>query len=236
MEARWGMWSSMRSSPERKESGFVCLSTQAPRTPCCPRSWRSGSRSPWPPGGLTSGSPTAAESPCVSVPYSFGCSDAKRRTPRSSALRVSSLYSALRPSRPSAWRSTPRPASSSPRPRAHSGQACAPAVPHVRELPTRHRQHVARALAELADDGRLEARVHLAVVAPRVLAALPVIPVDAAEELRPRAVILALDQVAGALPALRRVGGIAPRGAGIVAEPRGELEKQGRRGDLRIAP
>src|SRR5207302_2262683 len=107
-------------------------------------------------------------------------------------------------------------------------------VPHVGELPARHPQHVASALAELPDDRRLEARVHLAVVAARVLAALPVIPVDAAEEILPRAVVLALDQIARALPSLRREGRVAPWRARVVAEPGRELEEQRRRRDLRI--
>src|SRR5207245_11255946 len=94
----------------------------------------------------------------------------------------------------------------------------APRVPHVLYLPARHREHVRKALSELPHDRRLEARVHLAVVAARILARLPVVPVDAAEELLPGGVVLALDQVAGALPALRRVGRIAPRSARVVAQ------------------
>jgi hypothetical protein len=77
--------------------------------------------------------------------------------------------------------------------------------------------------------------VHLAVVALRVAAALPVVPVDAAEEVLPRAVVLALDQIAGALPALRRVGRVAPRRARVLALAGGELEEERRRGDLLVA-
>src|SRR5947208_16918029 len=74
------------------------------------------------------------------------------------------------------------------------------------------------------------------MVPARVVAVDAVVPVNAAEELLPRAVILALDQVAGALPALRRVRRVAPRRAGVVALPGGELEEERGRGDLRIAP
>src|SRR6185436_20111295 len=108
-------------------------------------------------------------------------------------------------------------------------------VAHVLELPAKQRQGVRRPLAELAHDRRLEPRVHLAVVALRVAAALPVVPVDAAEEVLPRAVVLALDQIAGALPALRRVGRVAPRRARVLALAGGELEEERRRGDLLVA-
>src|SRR5262245_60499277 len=108
-------------------------------------------------------------------------------------------------------------------------------VADVRHLPAGHGDDVREALAELAYHRRLEARVHLAVVAARVLAALPVVPVDVAEELLPRAVVLIADQVAGSLPAVRREGRVAPRRTGIVAQPRGELEEQRRGGDFRKA-
>src|SRR4030095_3317318 len=94
---------------------------------------------------------------------------------------------------------------------------------------------VGQALAELPHDRRLEARVHLAVVAARVLARLPVRPVDVAEELLPRAVVLVADQVAGALPAVRRERGVAPRRARVVALAGGELQEERRRRDLRVA-
>src|SRR5206468_11003324 len=94
------------------------------------------------------------------------------------------------------------------------------------ELPLRHRPHVAPAVAELADDGGFEARMHEAILAALVLAALPVIPVDLAPELVPVRIILLADQVAGALPAERRARDVTPRRARIVAPAGGELEKQ----------
>src|SRR5689334_9773793 len=114
-------------------------------------------------------------------------------------------------------------AAARPRRQAKSGLTLRRAVADVLELPARHRRDVGPAVAELPDHRRLEARVHLAVVAARVLPALPVVPVDAAEELAPVAVVLALDQVAGSLPPLRGVRRVAPRRARVVAEPRREL-------------
>src|SRR5687767_8136956 len=108
--------------------------------------------------------------------------------------------------------------------------------PLGQKVPFRHRPHVAPALAELADDGRLEARVHEAVLAARVFALLPVVPVDVVPELFPRGVVLVADQVAGALPAERRARDVAPRRARVVALAGRELEKQRRvvhRVDLR---
>src|ERR1051326_4146660 len=72
------------------------------------------------------------------------------------------------------------------------------------ELPLRHRPHISPALAELADDRRLEARVHEAVLAALVLALFPVVPVDARPELVPGRVVLLANQIAGALPADRK--------------------------------
>src|SRR5262249_61606515 len=71
-------------------------------------------------------------------------------------------------------------------PHAVPGSAAQPApCPELSraQVPPRHRPHVARALAQLADDGGLEPGVHEAVLAARVLARLPVAPVDAAPEL-----------------------------------------------------
>src|SRR5262245_27561551 len=96
------------------------------------------------------------------------------------------------------------------------------------QVPARQRPQVARARAQLADDGGLEAGVHEAVLAARILARLPVVPVDAAPELLPASVVLALDEVARALPALRRAGGRAPRRARVVALAGGELQEERR--------
>src|SRR5580765_7473809 len=93
-------------------------------------------------------------------------------------------------------------------------------VADVLELPARHRDDVREALAQLPDDRRLEARMHLAVVAAGIL---------------PARVVLPLDQVARPLPALRRVRRVAPRGARIVAQPGRELEEERRRRDLPVA-
>src|SRR5688572_32774786 len=90
-------------------------------------------------------------------------------------------------------------------------------VAHVLQLPAEQRQRVRGPLAELAHDRRLEPRVHLAVVALRVATGLPVVPVDATEEVLPAPVVLALDEVAGALPTLRRIRRVAPRRARVVA-------------------
>src|SRR5580765_803135 len=103
------------------------------------------------------------------------------------------------------------------------------------ELPARHRDDVREALAQLPDDRRLEARMHLAVVAAGIFPALPVVPVDAAKEVLPARVVLPLDQVARPLPALRRVRRVAPRRARIVAQPGRELEEERRRRDLPVA-
>src|SRR5262245_11966621 len=78
---------------------------------------------------------------------------------------------------------------------------------------------------------RLEARVHEAVLAARVLTRLPVAPVDARPEVLPARVVCAVDEVAGALPSLRRARRVAPRRARIVAPAGGELEEERRRGD-----
>src|SRR5262249_14457450 len=108
-------------------------------------------------------------------------------------------------------------------------------VADVLHLPARHRDDVLEALAELPDDRRLEARVHLAVAAAGVLPSLPVVPVDAPEEVLPARVVLPLDQVAGTLPPLPRVRRVAPRRAGVVAQAGGELEEERRRRDLPVA-
>src|SRR6185436_8645512 len=79
-------------------------------------------------------------------------------------------------------------------------------IPSAQKVPSGHAHHVARALPQLGDDGRLEPRVHRAVLAPLVHARFPVAPVHAGPELLPRLVIAVPDQVAGALPSLRRVG------------------------------
>src|SRR5262249_36392716 len=114
---------------------------------------------------------------------------------------------------------------------------CSPGQPGVTaelsrtQVPARHRPQVARALAQLADDGGLEAGVHEAVLAARILALLPVVPVDAPPDLLPGSVCLARCEVARALPGLRRPGGRATRRAGVVALAGGELQEERRGGD-----
>ena len=100
-----------------------------------------------------------------------------------------------------------------------------------KQVPGRHAHHVLRALVEIAHHRRLEARVHRAVLAERVLARLPVLPVGLVPELVPGLVVLLADQVAGALPAQRRAGDRRPRRAVVVALAGGELEEHRRRGD-----
>src|SRR6185369_3197219 len=76
--------------------------------------------------------------------------------------------------------------------------------------------------------------MHQAVLAARVLARLPVFPIDAAPELFPASVVAALDEIAWALPAFGRAGRGAPRRTRVLAQPGRELQEQRRRRD-RIA-
>src|SRR5262249_19792316 len=127
---------------------------------------------------------------------------------------------------------------------ARNGRARAPrrTPTSAEEVPGDEADHVARALRELAHDRRLEAGVHRAVLAEPVLARLPVLPVCPVPEVGPRGGVRLPDQVAGTLPAERRVGDRAPGRAPVVAEPSRELEEH-RRGrepvlarDLEDAP
>src|SRR5262245_37962019 len=78
--------------------------------------------------------------------------------------------------------------------------------PSAQEVPGSHAHHVPRTLPQLGDDRRLESGVHRAILATLVDPRLPVAPVDTGPELLPRLVVAIADQVAGALPPLRRVG------------------------------
>src|ERR1700726_219189 len=98
-----------------------------------------------------------------------------------------------------------------------------------RQVPGCETHHVARVVAGFRDRRRLEAGMHGAVLAEVVLARFPVVPVGAVPELLEGLAELLADQVAGTLPAVRRVGDRAPGRAGVFAQAGGELQEHRRR-------
>src|SRR6266511_260878 len=98
------------------------------------------------------------------------------------------------------------------------------------EVPCGKSDHVAGVPGELTNHRGLEAGVHRAVLAERVLPRLPVGPVRPAPELLPGEGVRLSNQVARTLPAARRERDRAPGRASILAKARRELEEHRRRG------
>src|SRR4051812_35706931 len=84
-------------------------------------------------------------------------------------------------------------------------------------VPRGQAHQLARLLAHVHHDRGLEAGVHRAVAAERVLARLPVVPVGLAPELEEVLRVLLADEVAGPLPAARRERHRAPGRALVIA-------------------
>src|SRR5919198_1384825 len=96
------------------------------------------------------------------------------------------------------------------------------------EVPQGHPRQVLRVSGQLPHRGRLEPRVHRAVLARSILPGLPVVPVGAVPELLPVERQRAAHEIARALPSPRGEGDRAPRRAAVIAQARRELQEHRR--------